>query len=157
MIPLIEKEISDRRHWIPHDEFLDLLTLAQASPGPISLNAAVFVGYKMKGYVGAVIALAGLILPPFCLLLCVAAFFPRIQHNRWVEAAFTAMRPAVVALMLWPVITWLRQLDARLWPVVAVVAFAVWYFHLSPVWFLVAAVATALGWTHYAMKKGRER
>ena len=147
MIPLIEKEISDRRHWILHDEFLDLLTLAQASPGPISLNAAVFV----------VTALAGLILPPFFLLLCVAAFFPRIQHNRWVEAAFTAMRPAVVALMLWPVITWLRQLDVRLWPVVVVVAFAVWYFHLSPVWFLVAAVAVALGWTRYAIKKRRER
>ncbi len=52
MIPLIEREVIDRRRWIERQEFLDLLTIAQSAPGPISLNTSVFVGYKLRGYAG---------------------------------------------------------------------------------------------------------
>ena len=63
MVSIIQREVIDSRHWIKEQEFLDLLTLAQSAPGPISLNTAVFVGYKMYGYRGAVTALAGVVLP----------------------------------------------------------------------------------------------
>ena len=58
MIPLIQREVTDRKGWIPAQEFLDLLTVAQSAPGPISLNTSVFVGYKIRGYAGAVAARA---------------------------------------------------------------------------------------------------
>ena len=61
MIPLIRREVIDRRGWIAEREFLDLLTLAQSAPGPISLNTSVFVGYKMRGYTGAVAAILGVV------------------------------------------------------------------------------------------------
>lgn len=154
MIPLIEREITEKRHWMAKDEFLDMLTLAQASPGPISLNTAVFVGYKLKSYIGGFFALIGLILPSFLVILAIAAFFPMVQHNPWVESAFRAMRPAVVALMLWPVVSWLKQLKPYGWIVVAVVALCVWYLHISPVWFLLASASVALGLTFMKAKKG---
>ena len=154
MIPLIEREITEKHHWMAKEEFLDMLTLAQASPGPISLNTAVFVGYKMKSYIGGMTALLGLILPPFAVILAVAAFFPMVQHNPWVEAAFRAMRPAVVALMFWPVVIWIRHLKPWGWAVMAVVAVSVWYLHWSPVWFLLSAATLAIGWTFYRARKG---
>ncbi|MEE1103544.1 MAG: chromate transporter, partial [Alistipes sp.] len=81
MIPIIQREVIDSRHWIEEREFLDLLTLAQSAPGPISLNTAVFVGYKMCGYKGALAALWGVILPSFLIILTVAIFFSQIREN----------------------------------------------------------------------------
>ena len=63
MIPLIRREVIDRRGWIAEREFLDLLTLAQSAPGPISLNTSVFVGYRVRGYAGAVAAILGVVVP----------------------------------------------------------------------------------------------
>ena len=74
MIPIIQAEVITRKGWIKEQEFLDLLTLAQSAPGPISLNTAVFVGYKMYGYRGALSSLLGVVLPSFTILLFVAIF-----------------------------------------------------------------------------------
>ena len=68
MIPLIEREMIDRRGWIERTDFLELLTLAQSAPGPIALNTAVFVGYKIAGYRGALSAVTGVVLPSFIIL-----------------------------------------------------------------------------------------
>ena len=65
MIPIIQHEVINRRKWIAEQEFIDLLTLAQTAPGPISLNTAVFVGYKCRGFMGALAAISGVILPSF--------------------------------------------------------------------------------------------
>ena len=91
MIPIIQAEVITRKGWIKEQEFLDLLTLAQSAPGPISLNTAVFVGYKMYGYRGALSSLAGVVLPSFTILLLVAMFFSQIRNNPIVDAAFRGM------------------------------------------------------------------
>ena len=93
MIPLIEREVIDRRGWVERREFLDLLTLAQSVPGPIAVNTAVFVGYRMRGVRGALAALWGTILPSFTIILLIALFFADIRHNPVVDAAFKGMRP----------------------------------------------------------------
>ena len=82
MVPLIEAEIIERRRWLPQGEFLDLLTLAQSSPGPIAVNTSVFIGYKVRGLRGAVAASLGAVLPSFLIILIVAIFFAGIRHNR---------------------------------------------------------------------------
>ena len=75
MIPLIEREIIDRRGWIAKENFLELLTIAQSAPGPIALNTSVFVGYKTRGFKGATAAILGAITPSFFIILAVALFF----------------------------------------------------------------------------------
>ena len=74
MIPLIQHEVIKHRGWIEERTFLDMLTLAQTAPGPISLNTAVFVGYKCRGVLGALIAVLGVVLPSFFIILLIAIF-----------------------------------------------------------------------------------
>lgn len=152
MIPLIQLEVINRRCWLTATEFSDLLTLAQAAPGPISLNTAVFVGYKQHGYGGALAAVLGVVLPSFFIILMVALFFANMRDNVWVDAAFRGMRPAVVALIVAPVVGLARGMHWMLISVAAATSLVVWYFGLSPVWLLLAG---ALGGVLWAANNGR--
>ena len=116
MVPLIEKELVDRRAWIDREEFLDLLTLAQTSPGPLALNTAVFVGYKIDRYRGAFSSVLGVVVPSFVIILLVALFFVSFEHEPVVEAVFKGMRPAVVALILAPIIHLSKGHGVSYWP-----------------------------------------
>ena len=107
MIPLIQREVIDHRKWIPASEFLDLLTLAQSVPGPIAINTAVFVGYKRSGSE----APAHRCWAPCCRRSSSSwrsPFFAGIRQNPVVDAAFKGMRPAVVALIIAPLVTLTR-------------------------------------------------
>ena len=138
MIPLIQHEVIHKRRWIEERDFLDLLTLAQTAPGPIALNTAVFVGYKRRGYMGALSAILGVIVPSFLVILIVAIFFASIRDNAYVDAAFKGMRPAVVALIVAPIVGLTKGMRWWLIAVALAVALVVWHFGISPVWFLIA-------------------
>ena len=153
MIPIIQYEVVNRRKWLSEQEFVELLTIAQAAPGPISLNTAVFVGYKCKGYKGALAAILGVVLPSFVIILLVAMFFHTMRDNRWVDAAFRGMRPAVVALIVAPIVGLAKGLRWVLIAVAAATALSVWYFGFSPVWLLIAG---AMGGALWAAKRGEE-
>ena len=146
MIPLIEREVIDNRRWIERKEFLDLLTLAQSVPGPISLNTSVFVGYKVRGLRGAAAALLGVVLPSFVILLTIALFFADIRHNPIVDAAFKGMRPAVVALIIGPVISLARGMHWSMLFVIAASALAVWGLGWSPIYVLLLAAGSGIAW-----------
>ena len=138
MIPLIQHEVINKRKWLSEREFSDLLTLAQAAPGPISLNTAVFVGYKQRKYLGSLAAILGVVLPSFVIILVVAMFFANVRHNHWVDAAFKGMRPAVVALIVAPIVGLARGMHWVLIGVAAATALVVWYVGISPVYILFA-------------------
>lgn len=153
MIPIIEREVITRRGWIEEKEFYDLLTLAQSAPGPISLNTAVFVGYKMYGYRGALSSLLGVVLPSFLILLLVAMFFSQIRQNPIVDAAFRGMQPIVVAIMLAPVLGFTRGMHWSMMSVAAALALVVWHFEISPIYFLIVGGVAGLAW---AVIRGKE-
>lgn len=146
MIPLIQHEVIVRRRWLDDTTFGDLLTLAQAAPGPISLNTAVFVGYKQHGYGGALAAVLGVVLPSFFIILAVALFFAGMRDNVWVDAAFRGMRPAVVALIVAPIVGLARGMHWTLISVAAATSLVVWYFGISPVWLLIAGAIAGVLW-----------
>ncbi len=146
MIPLIQHEVINRRGWLTREEFVELLTIAQAAPGPIALNTAVFVGYKYRGYRGALSAVLGVVIPSFAIILVVAMFFAGMRDNRWVDAAFRGMRPAVVALIVAPIVGLVRSMHWALKAVAAAIAVAVWYFGFSPIWALIAGAVAGLLW-----------
>lgn len=82
MISLIEREMVDKRKWIEHSEFLDLLAVAQSMPGLLAVNVAVVVGDKLRGLRGSIAASAGTILPSFIIILAIAIFLtPRPSHQ----------------------------------------------------------------------------
>ena len=153
MIPLIQHEVINKRSWLSKEEFVELLTIAQAAPGPIALNTAVFVGYKYRGYWGAVSAVLGVVVPSFLIILIVAMFFATMRDNRWVDAAFKGMRPAVVALIVAPIVGLAKGLHWVLIAVAAATALLVWYFGFSPIWVLIAG---AIGGALWVAKRGEE-
>ena len=144
MLPLIERELITKRKWIEQKEFLDLLTLAQSIPGPIAVNTAVFVGYKVRGLRGAAAALLGTVTPSFVIILAIAIFFAGIRQNPVVDAAFKGMRPAVVALIIGPVLTLSRGMHWTMLVVIAASALAIWWLDWSPIWILAAAAALGI-------------
>lgn len=107
MISIIEKEIVDRKGWIEREEFLDLLAVAQSLPGILAVNISVAVGDKLRGMRGATAAALGTILPSFLIILCIAIFLTPdlIKNNETLSAIFKGVRPAVVALIIAPVIS----------------------------------------------------
>ena len=153
MIPIIQAEVITRKGWIKEQEFLDLLTLAQSAPGPISLNTAVFVGYKMYGYRGALSSLAGVVLPSFSILLLVAMFFSQIRHNPIIDAAFRGMQPIVVAIMLAPILGFTKGMHWTLIALAAAITMVIWYFGVSPIYLLIAGAVAGLAW---AATRGKE-
>lgn len=107
MISIIEKEIVDKHHWLEKESFLDLLAVAQSLPGILAVNIAVAIGDRLKGVKGSVIAALGTILPSFMMILAIAIFLTPdlIKNNEVLSAIFKGIRPAVVALIVAPVIT----------------------------------------------------
>lgn len=144
MIPLIQREVIERQRWIDNKDFLDMLVLAQSTPGPIAVNTAVFVGYRTRGVLGALAATLGTILPSFIIILLLAMFFAEVRENRYVDAAFRAMRPAVVALIVAPLMGLVKGMKWYLVAVAGVVAMAVWYFGISPVYFISIGVVVGI-------------
>ena len=110
MISIIEREIVDKHRWIPKDEFLDLLAVAQSLPGILAVNISVAVGDKLRGMKGSIAAALGTILPSFLIILAIAVFLTpeTIKSNETLSAIFKGIRPAVVALIVAPVITTAR-------------------------------------------------
>ncbi|MBD5370546.1 MAG: chromate transporter [Bacteroides sp.] len=107
MISIIEREIVDKYHWIERDDFLDLLAVAQSLPGILAVNIATAVGDKIHGLRGSALATLGSILPSFLIILVIAIFLTpdTIKHNHVISSIFMGIRPAVVALIVAPVIT----------------------------------------------------
>ena len=157
MIPLIQREVIERRKWINEKDFLDMLVLAQSTPGPIAVNTAVFVGYKTAGTLGAISATLGTVMPSFIVILLLALFFAEVRENRYVDAAFRAMRPAVVALIVAPLIGLVKGMKWYLMAVSAAVAMAVWYFGFSPAYLIGLALVIGVILAVANGRKGAKR
>ncbi|MBQ9435257.1 MAG: chromate transporter [Bacteroidales bacterium] len=143
MIPLMEKELVDRRQWISREEFMDMMALSQAMPGIFAGNMATSLGYKLRGVRGALAAIAGNILVPIGIILLLAIFFRHFQDNRIVEAVFKGIRPAVVALIAAPVFKMAKtaKLSWRNGWIPIAAALLIWLLGISPVWIILAAAA----------------
>lgn len=142
MIPLMEQELVDRRHWMSREEFLDQLALSQSMPGVLAVNMATGLGYRLRGFWGALSAIAGNIVMPILFIVLLAMLFRHFRGNALVERFFMGVRPAVVALIAAPVFR-LAQ-SARIgwstcWiPILS--ALLIWLFDVSPILVILAAV-----------------
>ena len=157
MIPLIQREVIEKHKWIAGDDFLDMLVLAQSTPGPIAVNTSVFVGYKVRGVAGAIAATLGTVLPSFIIILLLALFFVEVRENRYVDAAFRAMRPAVVALIVAPLMGLVKGMKWYLIALSAAVAMLVWWFGISPIYFIAGGVVVGVVVAVVNGRKGAKR
>ncbi|GHT50842.1 chromate transporter [Bacteroidia bacterium] len=154
MLPLIQKEVVEKKQWISPDDFVDMIALSQSVPGILAVNIAIFTGHRMKGNAGSIVATLGSILPSFVIILLIAMFFRNFQDNPYIVKIFNAIRPAVVALIAVPVFTTAKSVGINLKTVIIPVAaaFLIWYLGVSPVYIVLAA---ALGGIIYGRIKNK--
>lgn len=174
MIPLIQREVVDRRHWLSASEMLDAIALSQTMPGILAANIAAIVGQKLRGVRGALVAVMANILMPIVFIILIAALFRQFKDIPTVQHIFMGIRPAVVALIAAPVFTLWKAASSRqsavsklpltvtifnrqfsllniLIPVIS--ALLIWLLGFSPV--LVVLAAILLGWL-YGLKTRKD-
>ena len=147
MLSMIEREIVDRKGWIDREEFLNMIALAQAAPGLIAVNSAIFIGWRIGGWRGVFATVLGAVLPSFFIILAIAMVFQDYKDLPAVEAVFKGIRPAVVALIAAPLIRMAHSAKIT-WATASIPiagALLIWLGGLSPVWIiLVTALVTLL-------------
>ncbi len=135
MIPIIEDEVVNKRHWIDKKDFLDIVAISQSCPGALAINMSAFIGYKLNKVPGAIVSCVATALPSFIIILLIAMFFHQFKDNAVVAAIFRGIRPAVVALIAVPTFRLAKDACITLnncWiPIVC--ALSIYLFGISPI------------------------
>ena len=100
MIPLIQKEVVDNKKWVTDDDILEIIAIAESTPGPIAINSATFIGYKTCGVLGSFFATFGVVLPSFVIIMIIAFLLNGFAEITAVKYAFFGIRAGVLALLL---------------------------------------------------------
>ncbi len=100
MIPLIQKEIAHKKKWITDEDILEIVAIAESTPGPIAINAATFVGYRYAGFMGALAATLGVVIPSFLIILIISYVLNEFESFKGVQYAFNGIRAGVLALVV---------------------------------------------------------
>lgn len=144
MLPLIQREIVENKKWSTEKEILDYYAVGQCTPGVIAVNTATFIGYKLRGIIGGIVATLGVIFPSIVIILIIAAFLQNFADLAIVQSAFAGIRVAVVALIITTVVKLIKSsIKDYLVVIIAIIAFVISAFiGLSPVYVVIAAALT---------------
>lgn len=99
-LSLIQQQIVENKQWLTMTEFTDIITLSEMTPGPVAINAATFVGMKLQGVIGAVIATVGFVIPAICIVLPLAVVYKKFSETTIFQSLFAGIRPAVVGMII---------------------------------------------------------
>lgn len=158
IVSLLKKKFVDDLHWISEDEMLDLVAIAQSAPGPIAVNGAIVVGYKICGFPGILLSVLGAVIPPFLMLSVISLFYSAFRSNFMIHHMLSGMRCGVSAVIM--SVTWDMAsgvLVDKKWSslVIMLAAFVANYIlGISTIWIILAVialgVAVTLGRTKHA-------
>ncbi len=162
MISLLEAEFVERKKWIEHDEFMDVVVIAESTPGPIAINSATYIGYKVAGVGGSALSTLGVCLPSFIIIYAISLFFDSFLAIEAVAAAFRGIQVAVVYLIFQAGLKMLRKmkktpLSVALVSVSAVLLIAMTLFSVkfSTVFYIL--IGAVIGIISYLITRIRER
>lgn len=157
MIPLIKKELVENKKWIEEKDILDIIAIAESTPGPIAINAATFVGSKLHGFGGAFMATLGVVLPSFFIIIAISFVLGLMWDNPIVQYAFWGIRAGVLALIVNAFWSMYKQCPKE-WVayLIAIAAFAVVTFTKINVIFVIIGCAF-LGIATFEIARGRAK
>lgn len=137
MMPMMRREIVEKRKWINEEEIIDAFALAQSTPGSVGVNSAAFIGFRIARFKGALAATIGMMIPTFFIVIILSILFLTVKNNPIIEAAFMGIRPAVVALISYAAIITVKSSIVDKSTIVllisAVVLLAIFRIHPVPV------------------------
>lgn len=158
MIPLIQNEIV-KRGWIDDKDFPDIIALSQAAPGLMAVNIAIFIGHKLKGTKGSIVAATGSILPSFLIILLIASLFSGYQDNPTIMRIFKGIRPVVVALIAVPMFQMAKSSVKAWWQyaLAGATLAAVGFLKVSPIYILAVVIVFFFTIAKYRDSKKRRK
>ncbi len=155
MIPLIQHEVSEKNKWITDEDILEIVAIAESTPGPIAINSATFVGYRVCGVLGSIASTLGVVLPSFVLILAISFVLAAFQELRAVQYAFMGIRAGVLALVLKALISMFKKCPKG-WVSYTVIAFAALVGILTDINVFLIIIASALfGLVTYSILRRR--
>lgn len=158
MLPLIQREVAEKKRWIEEGDMLDIVAIAESTPGPIAINSATFVGYRTAGFSGAFSATLGTVLPSFSIIILVAYVLGNISDIPAVNYAFTGIRAGVIALIVKALWGMAKQCPKNLFSaVLCVCAFGVVLFtELNVLWVILAGALVGLSAAFLSLRGGKK-
>ncbi|MGI5851329.1 MAG: chromate transporter [Clostridiales bacterium] len=146
MLPIIQREVVEKRGWASDEEVIDYYAIGQSTPGIIAVNTATFIGYKKKGLIGAIFATLGMISPSLVIITIIASSFMHFKDNQTVQHAFAGIRVAVVALVVNAVVRmWKKSVKDLVGIILFILAFLVIAFtRISPIIIIFVSAATGI-------------
>ncbi|MGI6392523.1 MAG: chromate transporter [Candidatus Izemoplasmatales bacterium] len=158
MIPLIQREVIEKRGWIEYSEFMDILAIAESTPGPIAINCATYIGFKQKGFIGSLLATLGVVLPSFIVIVLISAILLTYKESPLMANAFQGIRVGVSLLIVNAGIRLLTKLK-RNWLacVLIVIGFGLMLFRLVPTMYIILIGGVAGLIYSLCGKKGDDR
>jgi len=100
MLPLIQLNVVNQNNWLSHKEFIDIVAISQVTPGPIAINCATYVGYKLAGIFGAIFSTLGVSMPSVIIMIILTKLVLKLNNAKFFEAIFSNLRPTVIGLIL---------------------------------------------------------
>lgn len=154
MLALVEQAVVRQKKWIDEDEFWKMITIVQSLPGVFAVNTALYVGYRIAGKAGAAVSFLGAVLPSLVIIGAISTCFQEFRENETVMKIFAGIRPCVVALILAPSVKMFikSKLSWKFLPIPILVAAAVVFLKMSPVYIIMAAIICTIGWEYLKIK-----
>ncbi len=122
MIALLEREFVEKHEWIGHDEFIDLVAIAESTPGPIAINSSTYIGYKVAGVLGSLVATVAMCIPSFAIIYFISLFFEAFLEIKLIDYAFRGIQVAVIYLIFNAGIKMLRAIKKTPFNLVMILA-----------------------------------
>ena len=151
MISVIENNCVERKQWITHDEMMDVTVIAESTPGPIAINCATFTGYKKAGFMGALVATFGIVLPSFVVIYLISILFDNFLELTIIANAFKGIKIAVGLLILDAAITMLKKMHKKKLPraimicsCIAMLCINIFAFDFSSISLMIIAAVVSL-------------
>ena len=146
MLPMLQRELIDNRHWTTEEEIMDYFAIGQCTPGIIAVNTATFVGQKRRSDLGGIVATLGVVFPSLVIIIILAHAITSVSHLVWVKNAFAGIRACVAVQIINAVVKLGRKsvVDKRTLAIFVLVFGAGVITSISPVWFVVLAAAAGV-------------
>ena len=118
MIPQIKEIVVEKKKWISEDDMLEILAIAESTPGPIAINMATYIGYQRKKVLGSLFSTLGVVLPSMIIIFIISLFFDKFLANEYVAYAFIGIKACVAFLILKAGLNMLKKLEKKVLPII---------------------------------------
>lgn len=121
MIPLIRHDVVEKKKWLDEEELIEILAIAESTPGPIAINVATYTGYKIKGFIGSLLATLAIVIPSFIIIFAISLLYNYVKNNLIIAAAFMGIKAAVALLILSAGIRMLKKMKKSWYAFIAMI------------------------------------